>query len=366
MDVTADTTALAAAAAEVTKVLPSRSGGSAGARVLLEASGTELTLTGSEPDQLLRTSGSAMVHTDGSVLVPARVLADTLRSFDDPQVRLAVEGSRLAVRAQRGRFALPVLDPATEPERVECPPAAGSVPAAEFASLLRTVAGAAAKDDALPMFTGVRFNAVEDQLRLIACDRFRMAIGTLPWAGEPLDSAVPAALLRDFAGSMANKGARVALHAGPNRLGFGWGGSTLVTAVLDAGFLDDARIVTDTVDTSVEVCADELSGAIRRVGTFLDPRGALQVSVDDGELRVSAASEYAGEAAETLKATVHGGRTSPRFQARYLAEAVRPFSGGRIRLDIQPGLRATVLTPAAESTEDTPTGLRYLVMPLRQ
>ncbi|MFD1047057.1 DNA polymerase III subunit beta, partial [Kibdelosporangium lantanae] len=67
-----------------------------------------------------------------------------------------------------------------------------------------------------------------------------------------------------------------------------------------------------------------------------------------------------GEAEETVKADVSGGRTSPSFQARFLTDALKSFSG-RVRLAIQPGMRATVFS----SPEPGDVDLRYMVAPMR-
>jgi DNA polymerase-3 subunit beta len=57
---------------------------------------------------------------------------------------------------------------------------------------------------------------------------------------------------------------------------------------------------------------------------------------------------------------VDGGRTGQAFQARYLTDALRPFAGGRVRIGIQPGMRATIFSAAEPGDVD----LRYIVMPM--
>lgn len=110
----------------------------------------------------------------------------------------------------------------------------------------------------------------------------------------------------------------------------------------------------------VEVEADALAGAVRRVGLYTDARGVLLFEVDDGEVRLRGADRQAGEAEESVKATVDGGRTGQAFQCRFLTDALRPFAGGTVRMAIQPGMRATILTALDPGAID----LRYVVMPM--
>ncbi|MFI7116804.1 DNA polymerase III subunit beta [Amycolatopsis sp. NPDC049868] len=351
MDLTAATRPLSSAVSAAARLLSARSG------LLLRAGKEGLTVGGNDSERAVRLTGEAMVHTDGEVLVPAGPLAETLRMLDDDLVRLVVEGSRLAVRVEGGRYALPLLS--RELNLPDMPPKVSEVDGHALVTALRTVAGTAAKDDALPMFTGVRVQSFSRELRLTASDRYRMAVATLPLRseGEPIDALVPAGLLAETA-----KQARgtVGLHGDGTRFGLSWAGVAVTTAVLDAGFLSEKLIESSTVDTTVEVAADALAAAVRRVGVYADDRRVLTLEVGDSHLRLASAKQNTGEAEETLKAEVSGGRTSPSFQARYLLDALQGFAGERVRLDIQPGMRACVI----RAVEPGDVELTYYVMPM--
>jgi DNA polymerase-3 subunit beta len=361
MDLTATTSDLANAAAEAVRLLPGRTLDPVLAGLLLTASGDGVVLAGSDRERALRLSCSAAVHTAGRVLVPAKPLAETLRALDVPMVRLAVEGARLAVRTPNARFALPLLDADLHPGVPEAPPLAGSVDGDLFVSALTTVAATASRDEALPLFTGVRVRADGDRLVVAATDRYRMAIASLPWTPtmHTLDALIPAALLSEVARQARGS---VALHVDENRVGLAWGDSVVTTALLDGSFLSESKIALSNVDTHVELDADTLMAAVRRVALYADARGVLRVEVGDNEIRLRSADQQAGEAEESIKADVSGGRTSPSFQSRFLIDALKPFAGRRVHLAIQPGMRATVFSsPDPEEVLD----LRYMVAPMR-
>src|SRR4051812_34940156 len=116
MDLTATTADLASAAAEVARLLPTRVLDPVLAGLVLRTTAAgEVELAGSDRERAVRLTRRATVHTEGTVLVPARPLADTLRTLDSAQVRLVVEGSRLAVRTSNARFTLPLLEVANHP-----------------------------------------------------------------------------------------------------------------------------------------------------------------------------------------------------------------------------------------------------------
>ena len=294
-------------------------------------------------------------------MLPGVAFAETLRALDLPQVRVVVEGSRLAIRAPGARFALPLLDADSHPGVAALPRAVGSVDASVLTSALGVVAATASRDDALPMFTGVRMRAEGDRLVVLASDRYRLAVASLPWepTGEPFDAMVPATLLLEVA-RQAPDGSTVTLHADADRVGLAWHDAMVTTSLLDAGFLHESKVSVSDVDTVVEVDADAMAGAVRRVSLYADTRGTLRLDVGDAEVCLRGADQQAGEAEESVKADVSGGRTSPTFQSRFLVDALKSFAGRRVRIELQPGLRATIIRAADED----PTDLRYLVVPI--
>lgn len=359
MDVTVTTTELAGAASALVKLVPGKLIDPVLSGLLLTATAEGVTLAANDRERAARVHRDAVVHTEGRVLVPAKPLADTLRALEQDQVRLVVEGSKLAIRAPGARYALPLLDADVHPGVGEAPAVAGTVDGALFASALATTVLAASRDDALPMFTGVRIRAEDDRLIMVATDRYQMALASLPWRAQgALDALVPASLLNELARQLP--AGEVTLHADRDRFGLAWQGALTTTAVLDGSFLHESKIHLSDVDTTITVDADALAGAVRRVGLYTDARGVLVVEVGEHELRLRGADTKTGEAEESVKANVDGGRTGQAYQSRFLTDALRCFTGQQVRMEIQPGMRATVFS-GAEPTEPT---VRYVVMPM--
>ncbi|HYS37513.1 MAG TPA: DNA polymerase III subunit beta [Pseudonocardiaceae bacterium] len=361
MDLTATTADLASAGTDAARLLPARAPGPVLSGVLLTADATGVTVAGTDAERTVALRRPALVHTEGTVLVPGRPLADTLRALDVPEVRLVVEGARLAVRTPRGRFALPILDVDLHPG-VPAPPAvAGRAAGRPLLRALAAVAGAASRDDALPLFTGVRVRSVGASLRLVATDRYRLAVAELPWAADTeLDVLIPATLLTEITRQAAGA-VELALHADTNRAAISWADAVVGTALLATPFPDETRHIGTAGDARLVVDADELLGAVRRVGLYADGRGALAVELGDGEVRVRGGGADLGEADESVKATVTG-RLTQHYRVRYLTDALRVFAGRRINIEVKTGMHSTVLTAA----EPDPDGLdlHYVVMPI--
>lgn len=358
LDLTVTTAELASAASALVRLVPGKLIDPVLSGLLLSASAEGVTLAANDRERAARLTRPALVHTEGRVLVPAKPLAETLRALDLPEVRLVVEGSKLAIRAPGGRYALPLLDVEVHPGVAAPPAAVGTVPGELFASALTTVAAAASRDEALPMFTGVRVRSEGDRLVMVATDRYQMAVASLAWSPSgSVDALVPASLLTELAKQVDGE---VTLHADRDRFGLAWSRTVAATAVLDGSFLHESKVSVSDVDTRVELEADALAGAVRRVGLYTDPRGVMLLETGDGEVRLRGADSRIGEAEESVKASVTGGRTAQAYQSRFLSDALRAFSGRRVLVEIQPGMRATVF----RAVEGDPLSLRYVVMPM--
>ncbi|MFT7835557.1 hypothetical protein Q5530_05345 [Saccharothrix sp. BKS2] len=178
-----------------------------------------------------------------------------------------------------------------------------------------------------------------------------------------VDVLAPAVVLAEASGQ-PDRGAEVAVHADADRIALSWPGGSTSTALPAAPFPDDRvrKLLEAVIDSTVLVEADVLAGAVRRAVPYAGAHGSVTLQLHDGELRVRGSDPQAGESEESVKATIDGNRVTKTFQARYLADALRAFSGRPVELRIQDGLRSTVLT--------SPTGvdgmeLTYLVVPLR-
>ncbi|GAA1613151.1 DNA polymerase III subunit beta [Catellatospora bangladeshensis] len=377
LDMSVESGGLAEAAAQLLKLLPVRSAQPGQAGVLLSADAGGVELSASDGEVWARVQVPAQVHEDGEVVVSRRALAETLGTLDAPRLRLCAEGARLAVRTDRARFALPQLDLEAYPRPPHPPQAVGVLSGADWRAAAGPVASAASREDALPLFTAVRMRSLGATLSLLATDRFRLAAARPAWreaaaaaaagpTGEPsasLDVLIPAGLVAELA-RQAGRAVELTLHAADGRFALSWPGWAVGTASLAVTFPDRQldQLLRVEPEATVRVDADELAAAVGRAAHYAGPRGAVTLELGDGELCVRGSDPLSGESAETLKADLLGDRLTRQYQARYLLDALRPFTGAPVRLQIQSALRPTLFTAA---TPDPGADLRYLVVPLR-
>jgi len=163
--------AFAEAIAWTAKGLPARPVVPVTAGVVLEVTDGAMIVSGFDFEVLNRIEVPVTDKAAGRVLVSGRLLAEIARALPPKDVRVVVEGNRLAVRCGSVRFNLPLLHIEDYPAVPVLPATSGKVRGDVFATAVAQVTAAASRDETLPMLTGVRMEIGPEVLTLAATDR---------------------------------------------------------------------------------------------------------------------------------------------------------------------------------------------------
>jgi DNA polymerase-3 subunit beta len=319
---------------------------------------------------------SAQVELDvttaeaGSVLVPGRLLADITRSLPGQPIDLATDGSRVVVSCGSSRFTLPTLPLDEYPTLPDMPEVSGTIGSDAFAAAVSSVAVAAGRDDALPVFTGIRVEIDGEQVTLAATDRYRLAQRTVRW--QPTDpglsavALVPARTLAEAARSLTT-GAEVTVAlssggAGEGMVGLSAGSRRTTTRLLDGEFPKVGSLWPESSAATAVLSTAALTDAVRRVALVASRTSPIRLSFSADGLSLEAGGLDDAEAAETLPAQFDGEPLTIAFNATYLLDGLGSIDSDEARLLFTAATKPAVLTgKAGEDAQDH----RYLLMPVR-
>ncbi len=373
--------AFAEAIAWTAKGLPARPVVPVTAGVVLEVTDGALIVSGFDFEVLNRIEVPVTDKDPGRVLVSGRLLAEIARALPPKDVRVVVEGNRLAVRCGSVRFNLPLLHIEDYPAVPELPATSGRVRGDVFATAVAQVTAAASRDETLPMLTGVRMEIGPEALTLAATDRYRLAERYIPWTPTgPVASApdattviVPAKTLADVAKSLGSA-SEVVLSMGDadnaGFLGFSAGGRQTLTRLLDGEFVKFASLWPTAVTTTVEVVVSEFIAALKRVALVAQRFAPVRLAFSEGTAQLSAEAEDESSAEEQLEVGVTGEPLTIGFNAGYLLDGLAAVTTPRATLSFTEPSKPTVITPVtglgADDPDDARDGsYRYLVMSMR-
>jgi len=369
--------AFAEAIAWTAKGLPARPVVPVTAGVVLEVIDGAMIVSGFDFEVLNRIEVPVTEKAPGRVLVSGRLLAEIARALPPKDVRVTVEGNRLAVRCGSARFNLPLLHIEDYPVVPELPAASGRVRGDVFATAIGQVTAAASRDETLPMLTGVRMEVGSDMISLAATDRYRLAERHIPWTPRGTVPAapliVPAKTLAEVAKSLGSA-SEVVLSMGTaddaGFLGFSASGRQTLTRLLDGEFVKFASLWPAEATTTVEVEVAELVAALKRVSLVAQRFAPVRLAFSDGLAALSAEAEDESSAEEELEVGITGEALTIGFNAGYLLDGLSAVTTPRARLSFTEPSKPTVITPVtgfdADHPDDARDGsYRYLVMSMR-
>jgi DNA polymerase III subunit beta len=412
--------ALAEAVAWVARSLPSRPVLPILSGLLLEASPGRLTLSCFDYEVSARIQVDAEVTEPGTALVPGRLLAEITRSLPPFPVELDHEKDDVTVTCGPASFTLVTLPVKEYPRLPELPLLAGTVDGGVLATAIGQVAPAASRDDTLPVITGVNLEIDEDSIRLVATDRYRLAIREFGWdparPGSAATLLVPAKTLSDAArmmmpgtpvrvmmrGELAPEASQPdSLRAADAMIGFETGGRRLTTRLIAGEYIKYMSRFPDGFGSRGDMPAVPLVEAVKRVALVAERGSSVRLSFGHGQVTIEAGTEGQARARETVAADFAGEETAIAFSPHYLMDGLgaaliaaagltgaadKPQAVGkadpgakgqgadkappvseeaRIRLQFTSPTKPALITGSTGNGDEPAPDYRYLVVPLR-
>ena len=101
--------------------------------IVIDATGDEVFLSGSDLETSSKAHFAADIVTKGKVLVPGKLLAEICRSLPNKPITIALDGTRVLVTSGSAKFTLPTLSIDEYPHLPELPEGTGVVASDTFA-----------------------------------------------------------------------------------------------------------------------------------------------------------------------------------------------------------------------------------------
>jgi DNA polymerase-3 subunit beta len=332
------------------------------AGILLHASSGRLELAATDMELSLRTSLDASIESDGSVVVPGRLLLELARLLPDADVTIEhkLEEAAVEIRSGSATYRLHTYNAEDFPRL----PEAGAAERHEVdrETLLETVSRvsrSASRDESRPVLTGVLMRFDPGKLVMAATDSYRLSVketateGTVP----ELEAIVPARALQEL-GRIAQAGEHIDLGVHENQVIFSTGDALLTTRRIDGQFPNYKQLVPEAFDHELALPREELLEVVRRVAVMAQRNSPLRLRFGDGELTVSAQTQDVGEARESLPVSFTGEPLEIGFNAEFLRDGIESVTGDQLRLKLISPLRPAVLQGEDDS-------FLYLIMPIR-
>jgi DNA polymerase-3 subunit beta len=365
---------LAEAVGWVARGLPSRPSVPILAGMVIDAADGQVTFSGFDYESSAQVSIPAEVADPGRALVSGRLLSDICRSMPADSVDLSGEAARVRVSSGASRFVLHTLPLDEYPPLPEIPAASGVVDGDVFARAVAQVLSAAGRDDTLPVFTGIRLEIRGSTITLLATDRYRLALRTIPWqpvdVGLETNALVPAKLLSDVTKAMHGHEITLALgstRTGDGLIGFDGGGRHATSRLIDGEFPKIRGLIPapSAITSTVTVQTTALIEAVKRVALVTERSAPVRLTFTESSAILDAGNGEEAQASEAVEVTLTGDAVTTGFNAGYLLDGLASLGTPLAHFAFTQPTRPANLT-GLQSPDDTPTpDSANILMPMR-
>ena len=332
------------------------------AGILLDARDGRLSLAATDMELSLRTALEANVESEGSVVVPGRLLLDIARLLPEAEVSLEhrLEEAVVEVRCGSASYRLHTYNAEDFPR---LPDTEGiELHQVDRETLLETVSRvsrSASRDESRPVLTGVLVHFEPEKLVMAATDSYRLSVKETSLEGSvpELEPIVPARALGELA-RIAAEGETITLGVHENHVVFGTSDAWLTTRRIDGQFPNYKQLVPEAFEHEVSLPREELLDVVRRVSVMAQRNSPLRLRFAEGELVVSAQTQDVGEARESLPVSFGAEALEIGFNAEFLRDGIESVIGESLRLKLISPLRPAVLQGESDD-------FLYLIMPIR-
>jgi DNA polymerase-3 subunit beta len=343
------------AATSRTGTLPVLSG------VRLDVSGGELTVTGTDLELTIRLTVPVHSDSDGSAVVPARLVSDIVRALPAGAVEVSLGDDEMAISAGRSQFSVRPLSLGDYPAQVEPDAEAVTLQSAEVSDALRQVVRAASTDDARAVLTGVLIVAEDDGIKMVATDSYRLAVRDLPQssmlaAGQKV--LVPGRALAELQ-RILSADDELKVRLGAREAVFEAGETRLTTRLIEGEYPNYRNLLPSAYPNLLTVGRDALLEALRRVKILAQDSTPVRLTLAGETLQLTAITQDVGNAHEEIDASYDGAEMTVAFNPDYLASGIDAVEGDEVTLATMDPMKPAVLRGVGHDE------YLYLLMPVR-
>jgi DNA polymerase III subunit beta len=350
----------------VSRVASTRGAIQALSGVQIHAVDSYVELRATDTEVGLRVPLPAQIEREGSVVLPARLLVDVVRSLSGPSVSLELRAAEQDVELVAGNatFHIRTLRSEDFPPFPE-PDSDGTVrvPAQAFVATVLRVANSASRDETRPVLTGILVSASDRELRMVATDSYRLSVKETQLE-QPLASGfeanVPARALQELARLVQQlDDAELVVGVRQNQIVFQIAGVVLSSRLIEGQFPNYRQLLPDAYEHELTIAGAELTDVVRRISLLAQKNAPLRLSFQPGELTISAQTPDIGEAQEALPVAFQGEPFEIGFNPEFLRDGLEGVEGGDIVLKLISPLRPGLIQASGDG------GFLYLIMPIR-
>jgi DNA polymerase-3 subunit beta len=334
------------------------------ANILMNASESEVELTGTDLEVGLRTHFSASVETPGAITINGKKIFEIVKSLPaDRQVMIEQKDETIEITAGASEFRILCLPKEDYPQVPE--PLFESqvlLPLEDLKKMIDRVYYAITQEQRYYL-NGALLSLKGGQMELVSTDGHRLSFTAMTHDGIKTEKDVSVIVAKKTLNEIRKfDGESVAFDRDDNNLFFRAANRTLISRIIESKFPNYEAVIPKDNPHTLSLSREELADAIRRVSLLSSERSkGIKFYLEKSRMKLFSSNPEIGEARDRLDVDYRGQDLEIGFNAQYLLDFLGAVTAERISFEIKDENSAVLLKPEAEEAIKN----IYVLMPMK-
>ena len=337
--------------------------------LLVEAKGSQLTITATDLELSIRTSCEAKIKKEGAGTIPAKKLLELVRLLPEGEIKVKLlENHWVEIVSDRKKYKLVGMAKENFPALPVMPHTLVKIPAPIIENLIRKTKFAISMEESRYTLNGGMLILKPDTLAMVATDGHRLALAETDHKLAGLNGEVRVLVPKkamdevEKLSGAAGADAHIEFAKDESHLFFQVGHRLLISRILTGQFPNYEAVLPRDNNKNVVIERAELNDAVRRVSQLADQRShAVKLAVSKEGIEISASSPEYGEAKESIEKEFKGEPIAIGFNSSYMLDFLGAAADGPISIELKDEQSAGQMRPLADESYR----YRYIIMPMR-
>lgn len=345
--------------------------------IKIDATPSGVTLTASDTDISIQSFIPAehnqkiviRLEQKGSVVLPAKFFAEIIKKLPSDQIEIEVTNLfQTVIRSGSSEIQMVGLDPEEYPLLPEVEERKTISLASDLLkTMIKQTAFAVSTNEATPILTGVLWVLNGETLKLVGCDRHRLAQrDTIMEADEARqfnNIVISGKTLNELSKILPDGNSLVDIVVSDNQVLFKMDRILFYSRILDGTYPDTTKLIPRSFQTELVINTRELVDSIDRA--YLLSREektniVKMIMIDESSVEISSSSSELGKVTELLAVkSLTGELLKISFNSKYMLDALKVIDSEYIRIGFTGAMSPIIIQP------EEGTSILQLILPYR-
>jgi DNA polymerase-3 subunit beta len=333
---------------------------------LLAADDDGISFSATDLDIAVTSKVNGTVHEKGKVAVPAKKIAEIVKSLSGDEVTMECEGEKLTIVCGKSRF---VVNGRSAEDFPKMPKQEGKaeieIGSGLLGSLIQKTIYSVSGDLTRPALCGVKWEVDKNGLVMVSTDGHRLAKVEVKMQltdARHMELIVPPKALSTFR-TYTEKEELIKITMGENSIAFEMNDVSIYSRLLEGPFPNYQKVIPAKNEKEMVVSREALLAATKRVSILSDALTHQVIfSLDNDKLTLHVTTQDLGEAREELEASYSEDKMEIGYNAGYIQDILRTMDCENISFRLDRPDNAGMVIPVEQEGDIKQV---CIVMPLR-